>query len=221
MKLHNQSPGQNRSRDTNLYDLLELRGLTSGHRTALWAVIAIAGSMFVIETAAGHFCDSHALRADALDFLSDALLYGLSLALLGKGIRARAGGAALKAGIMCLASAWVFGSAVYHFNSPALPHAGIMGLFGALGILSNLVCIAILAPHTGERRVFRIYEDEKTGPDILGSSAVLVTSAAVWQLQSPWPDLLIAVLASAQILWLAARTLQPALVAYQGNDQER
>jgi Co/Zn/Cd efflux system component len=93
-----------------------------------------------------------------------------------------------------------------------------MGLFGALGIISNLACITILAPHTGERRVFRLYEDEKTGPDILGSSAVVVTSAAVWMLQSPWPDLLVAVLASAQLMWLAARTLRPALVAYQRND---
>ncbi len=218
MKPHNQSPGQNRPRDRHFFDLLELRGLTSGHRAALWAVIAIAGSMFVIETAAGHFCGSHALRADALDFLSDALLYGLSLSVLGKGIRARAGGAALKAGIMCLASAGVLGSALYHFEAPALPHAGIMGLFGALGIISNLACITILAPHTGERRVFRLYEDEKTGPDILGSSAVVVTSAAVWMLQSPWPDLLVAVLASAQLMWLAARTLRPALVAYQRND---
>ena len=205
MKPHNQSPDQNRRRDGNFNGLLELRGLTSDHRAALWAVIAIAGSMFVIETAAGHFCGSHALRADALDFLSDALLYGLSLSVLGKGIRARAGGALLKAGIMCAVSAWVLGSTIYHSAAPQLPHAGIMAMFGVLGVIANIVCLAILAPHTGERRVFRIYEDEKTGPDILGSSAVVVTAAVVWALQSPWPDLVIAVIASAQLVWLALK----------------
>lgn len=220
MKLQKQSPSPNRTQGDKPYDLLELRGLTLSHRSALRAVIAIAGSMFVIETAAGHFCGSHTLRADALDFLNDTLLYMLSLAVLGKGVRARAGGAALKATLMCVASAWVLGSAVYHFAAPELPHAGIMGIFGALGILTNIVSLTILAPHTGERRVFRIYEDEKTGPDILGSSAVVVTAAAVWMLQSPWPDLLIAVVASAQLLWLGVKMLRPALAVYQANDPE-
>lgn len=210
MKLHKKSPNPNRWRDGNPYDLLELRGLTSSLRNALWAVIAIAGSMFVIETAVGHFCGSHALQADALDFLNDALLYALSLAVLGKSVRARAGGAALKAGIMCVASAWVLGFAAYHFAAPDLPHAGIMGMTGGLGILANLVCLAILVPHTGERRLFRIDEDEKTGPDILGSSAVVVTAAAVWMLQSPWPDLLIAIAAAGQSFGRALQMLRQA-----------
>lgn len=220
MKRQKQSPSPSRSQGDNPYDLLELRGLTSSHRSALRAVIALAGSMFVIETAAGHFCGSHALRADALDFLNDTLLYVLSLAVLGKGVRARAGGAALKAALMCVASAWVLGCAVYHFAAPELPNVGIMGIFGALGIITNIVCLAILAPHTGQRRVLRIYEDEKSGPDILGSSAVVVTAAAVWMLQSPWPDLLIAVVASAQLLWLAAKMLRPALAVYRANEPE-
>ena len=205
MKLHKQSPNPKQPRDKNLHGLLDLRGLSSSHRSALRAVIVIAGLMFVIETAAGHFCGSHALRADALDFLNDALLYGFSLSVLSNDVRARAGGAALKAGIMCAASAWVLGSAIYDSAAPQLPHAGIMGMFGVLGIIANIVCLAILAPHTGERRVFRIDDDEKTGPDILGSSAVVVTAAAVWALQSPWPDLVIAVIASAQIVWLALK----------------
>lgn len=221
MKSHKQLPRASRARDGNFHELLDLPGLTASHRTALFAVIAITGAMFVIETAAGHYCGSHTLRADALDFLSDALLYGFSIAVLGKGARERAGGAFLKAGIICIASAWVLGSAAYHFADPELPHAGIMGIFGALGILTNLACLAILAPHTGERRVFRIYQDEKTGPDILGSSAVVVTAGAVWLLQSPWPDLMISILAAAQLLWVAAHMLRPALAAYQANDLGR
>lgn len=214
MKPHKGSSSLNRPRDANPHNLLEFRGLTSSHRHALWTVIAIASSMFVIEMVVGHVYGSHALRADALDFLNDALLYALSLAVLGKSDRIRAGGATLKAGIMCALSAWVLGSTIYHSAAPQLPHAGIMGVVGLLGIIASIVCVAILAPHTGERRVFRIDEDEKPGPDILGSSAVVVTAAAVWALQSPWPDLLIAVVAAAQLFWSALRNMQSAVRLY-------
>lgn len=214
MKPHKRSSSLNRPRDANSYNLLELRGLTSSHRHALWTVIAIAGSMFVIEMVVGHIHGSNALRADALDFLNDALLYALSLAVLGKSVRARVGGAALKAGLMCAVSAWVLGSTVYHSAAPQLPHAGIMGAVGFLGIIASIVCVAILAPHTGEHRVFRLDEDEKPAPDILGSSAVVVTAAAVWALQSPWPDLLIAVVASAQLFWSTLRNMQSGLRLY-------
>lgn len=196
--------------------LIDVQGLTSGHRTALWTVIAITAAMFVVETVAGHLCGSHALRADALDFLDDALVYSLSLAMVGRSIRTGAAAAAFNAIIMCAVSLWVLSSAVYHFLAPELPNAGMMGLVSGLGVLANLACIKLLAPHTGERRTFRI-DAEKDGPDIVGNVAVVVTAGVVWLLQSPWPDLLVAVLASAQLLWLAFLMLRSALPIYWKN----
>ena len=57
--------------------MLELDGAARGYRQTLRIVIAISGAMFALETIAGYLWDSHTLRADALDFLDDALIYAL------------------------------------------------------------------------------------------------------------------------------------------------
>ncbi|MBN8913050.1 MAG: cation transporter [Hyphomicrobium sp.] len=192
--------------------LLDLDEAPSGHRVALLIVIAITGSMFVIEMIGGYLSSSHALTADALDFLHDVLVYALSLAVIGTTKRTRAAAALLMAGILCVTSLGVLTSAIYHSFIPELPHAGVMGFVGALGILANLGSIAILAPHIGERRLFSIYE-ENSRPSILGNIAVIATAVAVWGLQSPWPDLVIGIAASAQLFRSALQMLQSALRA--------
>ena len=42
-------------------------GLSAAYQRALWAVIAINGTMFLAEMVAGIFAESQALKADALD----------------------------------------------------------------------------------------------------------------------------------------------------------
>jgi Co/Zn/Cd efflux system component len=71
-------------------------GTSRTYRRVLWAVIAINAAMFVVEMAAGHAAASQALQVDALDFLADALTYGLSLAVIGQSLRRRAQAAMLK-----------------------------------------------------------------------------------------------------------------------------
>ena len=57
-------------------------GVSADYKRRLWAVIAINAAMFFVEMGAGHAARSQALQADALDFLGDALTYGLSLAVI-------------------------------------------------------------------------------------------------------------------------------------------
>ena len=65
-------------------------GMDSRYRLALWAVIAINAAMFVVEMLAGKLAGSQALQADALDFLGDAMTYGIGSAVIGTNIRTRA-----------------------------------------------------------------------------------------------------------------------------------
>ena len=58
-------------------------GVSAEYKRRLWLVIAINALMFVVEMSAGRLAQSQALQADALDFLGDALTYGLSLAVIG------------------------------------------------------------------------------------------------------------------------------------------
>src|SRR5262245_15583274 len=72
-------------------------GLSADYKRRLWLVIAINATMFLVEMGAGAVAGSEALQADALDFLGDAMTYGISLAVIGTSIQIRARAAILKA----------------------------------------------------------------------------------------------------------------------------
>jgi len=56
-------------------------GFDSGYKRMLWVVIVINAAMFLVEMSAAKLTGSQVLQADALDFLGDAMTYGLSLAV--------------------------------------------------------------------------------------------------------------------------------------------
>jgi Co/Zn/Cd efflux system component len=53
------------------------------YRRVLWVALVLNGGMFLTEIVAGLAAGSAALQADAVDFLSDAANYGISLFVLG------------------------------------------------------------------------------------------------------------------------------------------
>ena len=71
-------------------------GVPDDYKRRLWIVIALNATMFAVEMTAGHYAKSQALQADALDFLGDALTYGISLAVIGASLRARTNAALFK-----------------------------------------------------------------------------------------------------------------------------
>src|SRR5690349_5113004 len=109
-------------------------GMDPRYKRVLWTVIAINGAMFLVEMLAGHIADSQALKADALDFLADTVTYGLSLAVIGASLRARATAALFKGASLTLMGLWVFGSTVYHVVILGLPSAELMGGIAVLAL---------------------------------------------------------------------------------------
>ncbi|WP_449448202.1 cation transporter [Thermomonas brevis] len=71
-------------------------------RRVLWVVLAINVLLFVGEFSAGWWADSSALQADSLDSLGDALVYILSLWVIGGTLRQRTKAVFLKGGIQAL-----------------------------------------------------------------------------------------------------------------------
>ena len=82
-------------------------------RAVLWAAVAINATMFVVEGGAGLLSRSVSLQADALDFLGDSASYGLSLFVVARPLRWRAGTALLKGIAMGLFGLWVIGATIY------------------------------------------------------------------------------------------------------------
>jgi hypothetical protein len=60
-----------------------------------------------------------ALQADALDFLGDALTYGITLAVIGASVAVRARAAMFKGLTLSLMGLWVFGATAYHASFSA------------------------------------------------------------------------------------------------------
>src|SRR3972149_8727509 len=71
----------------------EIEALKSKQGAVLKVVLVINAAMFIVESAAGIIAGSTALLAASLDMLGDALVYGFSLYVLGRGIKGQGGGA--------------------------------------------------------------------------------------------------------------------------------
>jgi len=181
-------------------------GTSAGYRRALWAVIALNAGMFVVEITAGALAGSQALRADALDFLADALTYGASLWVIGRAARLRAKVALAKGISLLLMGLWVFGSTVWLVFGPGLPRAEVMGAVGTLALAANLASVLILMRYReGDANVRSVWLCSRN--DAVGNVAVMAAALAVGLTATPWPDLLVAALMSGLFLTSAVQIL--------------
>ena len=122
-------------------------GVSREYKRRLWAVIAINAAMFFVEMAAGQAANSQALKADALDFLGDALTYGISLAVIGASLRTRSMAAIGKGVSLLLMGSWVLGSTVWKVFVVGVPEAQVMGYIGFMALAANLLSVALLAAY--------------------------------------------------------------------------
>ena len=76
----------------------ELAQLRASQSRVLYIALAINAVMFVVEFSAGWIASSTALLGDSLDMFGDASVYALTLFVLDRSRRARAGAALFKGG---------------------------------------------------------------------------------------------------------------------------
>lgn len=166
-------------------------GVSADYKRRLWLVIAINAAMFGVEMSAGQMSGSQALKADALDFLGDALTYGISLAVIGATLRTRSFAAMGKGISLLLMGLWVFGSTVYSVFYIGVPQAQIMGSIGFMALAANLASVAILARYKdGDANVRSVWLCSRN--DAIGNVAVMIAALGVWGTASGWPDLIVA-----------------------------
>jgi Co/Zn/Cd efflux system component len=174
------------------------------YRRALWIVFAINALMFTIEIGAGLRAGSASLQADALDFLSDAANYALSLLVIGMSLRARAGAALLKGASMGVLALWVLAVTGWHALHQTLPEATTMGSVGLAALLANAASFAVLWRYrSGDSNMHSAWICTRN--DVLGNCAVLLAAVGVFGTSTGWPDLIVSTI-------MAALGLQGALV---------
>ena len=154
-------------------------GVDPAYKRVLWVVIFINAAMFIVEMSAGKLAGSQALQADALDFLGDALTYGLSLAVIGMSLKVRSTAALLKGLSLLLMGLWVLGSTIYQILILGVPRAEIMGLIGLLALAANLASVLLLMRYKdGDANVRSVWLCSRN--DAIGNVAVMVASFAVF-----------------------------------------
>ncbi|MEM7239408.1 MAG: cation transporter [Pseudomonadota bacterium] len=166
-------------------------GLSRAYRQRLWIVIAINAAMFAVEMIGGHLAQSQALQADALDFLGDALTYGISLAVIGAPLAVRSTAALAKGISLALMGFWVLGSTLYHVFYIGVPRAEMMGAIGFLALLANLASVALLVRYKdGDANVRSVWLCSRN--DAIGNVAVMIAALGVWGTSTGWPDVIVA-----------------------------
>jgi Co/Zn/Cd efflux system component len=185
-------------------------GLSADYRRRLWIVIAINAGMFLVEMSGGALAGSQALQADALDFLADALTYGISLAVIGAPLTVRSRAAMLKGLSLSVMGLWVLGSTAYHVLVLGVPRAEIMGAIGLMALAANVASVLILVRYKdGDANVRSVWLCSRN--DAIGNVAVMGAALAVWATASRWPDLIVAAAMAGLFLSSSLQILRQAL----------
>ncbi|MGH1478946.1 MAG: cation transporter [Geminicoccales bacterium] len=191
-------------------DGIKFDGLSTGYKRALWAVIAINATMFVVEMGAGTLSGSQALKADALDFLGDTATYAISLFVIGMPLIWRARAALFKGLSLGAMGLWVFGSTVFQILVLGVPQAEIMGAIGFLALMANLGSVLLLLKYRdGDANVRSVWLCSRN--DAIGNLAVVLAAAGVWSTSTAWPDLIVAGVMASLFLYASIGIIRQAL----------
>ncbi len=192
-------------------------GLSASYKRALWVVIAINASMFVVEFVASFIAGSRALQADALDFLGDTLTYSITLLVIGHSLKWRAGAALLKGATLLAMAAWVFAATVYNVFIVQIPSEMIMGSVAVVALSANLISALLLMRfRNGDANVRSVWLCSRN--DAINNLMVLLAAGIVYLTQSRWPDLIVAFLMSGVFLHSAIQIIRQALQEWKESD---
>lgn len=184
-------------------------GMSAPYRRVLWAVLAINGGMFLVETMAGHRAGSQALKADALDFLADSVTYGISLWAIGRAGRTRALAALAKGLSLAVMGLWVLGSTIYQVLVLGVPEASLMGAIGLLAFAANVASVLLLMRYKdGDANVRSVWLCSRN--DAIGNLGVVAAAGLVYFTNSGIPDLVIAGAMAGLFCWSASEIIRRA-----------
>jgi Co/Zn/Cd efflux system component len=166
----------------------EIRPVADRQRRVLRLVLVINLAMFLVELAAGLLAHSTALLADSADMLGDALVYGFSLYVIGRGAAWQARAALLKGGIMAAFGAGILVEVGTKLTRGVTPSADLMSGVGLLALAANASVLAMLWRHRADdinmRSVWLCSRN-----DVVANAGVLLAALGVALTGSAWPDI--------------------------------
>src|SRR5215510_4857969 len=190
-------------------DCCEVREVPREQRRVLHVVLWINAAMFLTESVAGLLANSTALFADSVDMLGDAIVYGFSLYVIGRGVLWQARAAQLKGIVMAAFAVGVLVQVGAKVARGVAPIVEVMSAVGVLALAANLVRLGLL----WKRRADDINMRSAwicSRNDVIGNAAVLVAAGATAVTGSPWPDIAIGLLVASVFARSAVQVLREA-----------
>jgi Co/Zn/Cd efflux system component len=175
----------------------------------LQVVLWINVAMFLAESIAGLVAASTSLVADSMDMLGDAIVYGFSLWVVGRGAVWQTRAAVLKGMAMAAFGVGVLVQVVVKIARGVVPGAELMGAVGLLALAANAGCLLLLWRRRHDDVNMRSAWICSLN-DVAGNVAVLVAAAAVARTGSGVPDIVIGLLIAAMFGGSAVTVLRSA-----------
>lgn len=178
---------------------------------SLWIVVFLNAAMFVLGGAIALFGRSVSVQADALDFLGDAVATGIGVVLVGAAPLVRNRVAWWQGAALGTLGLFTLGSVLWRVLRAEVPAATAMGVYGALGLIVNLVSTLLLLRYRdGDATVRAVWLYSRN--DAIGNVAVLAASAVVAWTGSRWPDIAVGAALAALFLHAAYEILRQASI---------
>jgi len=179
-------------------------------RHALSVVLVINLAMFLIELGAGLRARSSALLADSADMLGDAVVYGFSLYIVGRGSIWQVRGALLKGALMGVFGAGILAEAGTKLVRGVVPGAALMSGVGLLALAANAVVLGLLWRHRADDLNMRsVWLCSRN--DVVANVGVLVAALGVRLTDRAWPDIVVGVAIAGLLVMSAAGVIRAAL----------
>ncbi|WP_342723090.1 cation diffusion facilitator family transporter [Bradyrhizobium sp. B097] len=177
----------------------DLSHVSPAYKRALWIVVLLNAGYGVIEIVGGFLAGSQSVKADALDFIGDGVISFLGLVAVGWGLAARAKAALLQGIFLGILGAGVLVVTAYRVVVQHEPEAQLMGILALVGLVVNVMAAVVLLPHRhGDANVRAVWLFSRN--DAIGNVAVVIAALLVAWTQTPWPDLVVAVVIAALFL---------------------
>ncbi|MDP3814862.1 cation transporter [Pseudomonas sp.] len=187
----------------------ELAQLRDKQSRVLYIVLAINAAMFLVEFVAGWIVGSTALLADSLDMFGDASVYALTLYVLHRSARTRAGAALFKGGFMLLFGLLVIADAVRKMVTGDVPEAEWIGLVGAAALIANTICFVLLYRHrSDDLNMKSTWLCSRN--DLIANTSVIAAAILVGISGTIWPDVIVGLAIAVLFLHSARQVLSEA-----------
>ena len=178
-------------------------------------LLAINGSMFVVEIILGIIAQSMGLISDSLDMFADAAVYSLSLYAVGKSLQMKQKAARMSGYIQMLLVLIALTEVIRRFIYGSDPESSLMIGVATLALIANVACLFVLFKHK-EGEVHMKANWIFSTNDVIANMGVILAGILVSYFKSSVPDLIIGAIVSAIVFRGAISILKISRPANEG-----